>query len=105
VIATRQECWPALPVERLWHRVELARGGYYRLAQGTPEEASAEAIRLRDAIERIVLAFPGYGDRQVTTASRERDGWTINPKRVLRISACRRALLTWPPCWMPPRVR
>jgi len=39
---------------------------------------------LRDAIETLVLAFPGYGYRRVTRAL-QRDGWTINHKRVLRV--------------------
>jgi transposase InsO family protein len=43
-----------------------------------------ETIRLRDAIERIVLAFPGYGYRRVTQAL-ARDGWAVNHKRVLRV--------------------
>jgi transposase InsO family protein len=41
-------------------------------------------VRLRDAIEQIVLAFPGYGYRRVTHAL-ARDGWTVNHKRVLRV--------------------
>ena len=41
-------------------------------------------MTLRDAIERIVLEFPGYGYRRVTHQLR-RDGWTINHKRVLRV--------------------
>ena len=39
---------------------------------------------LRDAIEQIVLEFPGYGYRRVTAALR-REGWRVNHKRVLRI--------------------
>lgn len=39
---------------------------------------------LRDAIERIVLDFPGYGYRRVTKTL-QRDGWAINHKRVLRV--------------------
>jgi transposase InsO family protein len=39
---------------------------------------------LRDAIEEIVRAFPGYGYRRVTHAL-ARDGWTVNHKRVLRV--------------------
>jgi putative transposase len=39
---------------------------------------------LRDAIERLVLAFPGYGYRRVTKAL-QRDGWDVNHKRVLRV--------------------
>jgi transposase InsO family protein len=41
-------------------------------------------VALRDAIERIVLEFPGYGYRRVTKAL-HRDGWTVNHKRVLRL--------------------
>ena len=39
---------------------------------------------LRDRIEKIILAFPGYGYRRVTHAL-AREGWTVNHKRVLRI--------------------
>jgi putative transposase len=42
------------------------------------EEASAERDTvLRDAIERIVLEFPGYGYRRVTKTL-QRAGWAIN---------------------------
>jgi len=41
-------------------------------------------VRLRDAIERIVLDFPGYGYRRVTHAL-VREGWAVNHKRVLRV--------------------
>ncbi len=40
--------------------------------------------RLRDAVERLCLAFPGYGYRRVTAQLR-RDGWAVNAKRVLRV--------------------
>ena len=43
-----------------------------------------EDTKLRDAVERLCLAFPGYGYRRVT-AQLHRDGWTINHKRVLKI--------------------
>ncbi|MGH2560163.1 MAG: IS3 family transposase [Thermomicrobiales bacterium] len=39
---------------------------------------------LRDAIERIVLAFPGYGYRRVTKTL-QREGWEINHTRVRRV--------------------
>jgi len=84
MIHTGHEQWPALPVERMSHLLALARSGYYRLAEETPREASAETIRLRDAIERIILEFPGYGYRRVTAAL-QREGWSINHKRVLRV--------------------
>jgi len=46
--------------------------------------ACAGATRLRDAIERVVLASPGYGYRRVTTAL-QRDGWDVNHQRILRV--------------------
>lgn len=41
-------------------------------------------MRLREAIERVVLAFPGYGYRRVTHHL-QREGWPVNHKRVLRV--------------------
>ena len=41
-------------------------------------------MQLRDAIERIVLEFPGYGYRRVT-AQLKRAGWSVKHKRVSRI--------------------
>jgi len=38
---------------------------------------------LRDAIERLILDFPGYGYRRVTHAL-QRAGWKVNHKRVQR---------------------
>jgi putative transposase len=48
------------------------------------DELATRDTALRDAIERIVLAFPGYGYRRVTKAL-QRDGWKVNHKRVLRV--------------------
>lgn len=39
---------------------------------------------MRDAIERLILDFPGYGYRRVTHAL-QREGWQVNHKRVLRV--------------------
>ena len=44
----------------------------------------AEEVALRDAIEKIILDFSGYGYRRVTHAL-QREGWKVNHKRVLRI--------------------
>lgn len=41
-------------------------------------------VALRNAIEQIVLEFPGYGYRRVT-AELHRQQWEVNHKRVLRI--------------------
>ena len=49
-----------------------------------PAAPTEEDTSLRDAIELLCLAFPGYGYRRVT-AQLHRDGWTVNHKRVLKI--------------------
>jgi putative transposase len=41
-------------------------------------------VELRDAIERIVLDFPGYGYRRVTQARRRRGG-PVHHQRVRRV--------------------
>ncbi|MGH8572897.1 MAG: IS3 family transposase, partial [Gammaproteobacteria bacterium] len=74
--------YPDLSLRRLCGLLGLGRSWWYERTQ--PREPDAAAIALRDAIERIVLEFPGYGYRRVTHALR-RDGWTINAKRVLRV--------------------
>lgn len=83
MIATAQADRPQLSLRRLCVLLGVSRAWYYARQQ-EDRAAQAEATRLRDAIERLVLAFPGYGYRRVTKALR-RDGWTVNHKRVLRI--------------------
>jgi putative transposase len=60
----------------------VSRSWYYE--RPTSEEEAARDLQLRDAIERIVLEFPGYGYRRVTKELYRR-GWTVNHKRVLRV--------------------
>lgn len=48
------------------------------------EEKARRDVELRDAIERIVLEFPGYGYRRVTEQL-HRQEWDVNRKRVLRV--------------------
>jgi putative transposase len=60
----------------------VSRSWYYECP--TPEEKAVEDLELRDAIERIVLEFPGYGYRRVTKELHRR-GWAVNHKRVLRV--------------------
>jgi transposase InsO family protein len=75
---------PALPISRLCALLEVSRSWYYaRAGEPTPQEHEAG---LRDAIERLVLEFPGYGYRRVTRQL-QRDGWAVNHKRVLRAGA------------------
>jgi transposase InsO family protein len=82
MIATAIADAPALPVSRLCPLLGISRSWYYaRAAARTRQERD---LALRDAIEQIVLAFPGYGYRRVTKAL-QREGWTVNHKRVLRV--------------------
>ncbi len=60
------------------------RSWYLRQSLPKPSVSLEEETRLRDAIERLCLEFPGYGYRRVT-AQLHRDGWSINRKRVLRV--------------------
>ncbi len=83
MIAVIQAAHPELSLRRLCALLGINRAWYY--AQRREDLAAlAQATRLRDAIERLVLAFPGYGYRRVTRAL-QRDGWSINHKRVLRV--------------------
>ncbi|HET8764475.1 MAG TPA: IS3 family transposase [Rhodanobacter sp.] len=81
ITATHAE-QPALSVRQLCTLAGVSRSWYY----GHPSAAqqAARDVALRDAIERIILAFPGYGYRRVTHAL-VRDGWAVNHKRVLRV--------------------
>jgi putative transposase len=82
MIAAMREAYPQLSVRRLCQLAGAGRTWYY--TRPSPEEVAARDTALRDAIERLVLDFPGYGYRRVTKAL-EREGWTVNHKRVLRV--------------------
>lgn len=78
-----KEAHEAATSEReLCRMFSVSRSWYYE--RPSPEEKAAPDIELRDAIERIVLEFPGYGYRRVTKELCRR-GWTVNHKRVLRL--------------------
>lgn len=83
MITAAVEAYPVLSIQGLCALLGVSRSWYYA-RQGRLESVPIEDILLRDAIEEIVLAFPGYGYRRVTHAL-ARDGWTVNHKRVLRI--------------------
>jgi putative transposase len=73
---------PRMPVKRLCELFGVSRSWYYQ--RRSSDERVRENVALRDAMERIVLEFPGYGYRRVTAALR-REEWTINHKKVLRV--------------------
>lgn len=83
MITAAHAAHPAVSLRRLCALFGINRAWYYRHRR---EDTAARegATRLRDAIERVVLAFPGYGYRRVTKAL-QRDGWDVNHKRILRV--------------------
>jgi putative transposase len=77
--------YPSLSLRTLCRWLGISRSWYYaQPAVGAQAEAAGDATALRDASERIVRDFPGYGSRRVTQALR-RSGWPINHQRVLRV--------------------
>jgi putative transposase len=73
---------PGFSERELCRVFEVSRSWYYECP--SPQEKAAEDLELRDAVERIVLEFPGYGYRRVTKELHRR-GWALNHKRVLRV--------------------
>jgi transposase InsO family protein len=82
MINQAREEHPEMSIERLCELMSVSRSWYY--ARPSVQQRAHKDVELRDAIERIVLEFPGYGYRRVTAALR-REGWSVNHKRVLRI--------------------
>ncbi len=80
MITVTHQQYPELPIRALCQLIGVSRSWFYDRDTGPCEDALA----LRDAIEEITLAFPGYGYRRVTHAL-ARAGWTVNHKRVLRV--------------------
>ena len=82
MINTYRQAHPQASVRKMCQILGISRSWLYE--KPVRVEASEEDTRLRDAIERLCLAFPGYGYRRVT-AQLHLDGWTVNHKRVLRV--------------------
>ena len=82
MIPALQASFPALSLRQLCPLLAISRSGVH--AARHERAPDAEAVALRAEIERIVLAFPGYGYRRVTAELR-RQGWVINGKHVLRV--------------------
>jgi putative transposase len=83
MIARAKEEHPTLSERDLCRLFWVSRSWHYERPKAE-QRARDKDVALRDAIELIVLEFPGYGYRRVTQALR-REGWTLNNKRVLRI--------------------
>lgn len=66
---------PEVSIERLCELMGVSRSWYYE-RPSAERKANKQDAELRDAIERIVLEFPGYGYRRVTAALK-REGWSV----------------------------
>ena len=74
-----------ISIRHLCELLQVNRAWYYAKQHVLVEPSKrAEEVALRDAIEKIILNFSGYGYRRVTHAL-QRDGWKVNHKHVLRI--------------------
>jgi putative transposase len=83
MIASLKESHPEVSERSLCRMFSVSRSWYYEKPMAT-EQKTQKDLDLRDAIERIVLEFPGYGYRRVA-AELHRRGFEVNHKRVLRV--------------------
>ena len=74
--------FPSLSIRQFCTLLGVSRSWVYERSHALTQ--AERDIALRDTIEQIVLEFPGYGYRRVT-AELQRQHWTVNHKRVLRI--------------------
>ena len=74
--------YPDASVRQMCQTLGVSRSWLYE--KPVASEPTEEDTALRDAIEKLCLAFPGYGYRRVT-AQLHRDGWGVNHKRVLAV--------------------
>ena len=82
MIADIRQSYPELSIRQLCQLLGINRAWLY--ARATQPTQAERDVDLRDAIEQVVLEFPGYGYRRVTKAL-QRAGWEVNHKRVLRV--------------------
>ena len=77
---------PQLSIRKACQLHRASRSGYYKWKRrpGPAPSAMGLDIDLKDQIQKIVLKFPEYGYRRVTTELRNR-GYVVNHKRVSRI--------------------
>jgi putative transposase len=97
-MSTLQSEFPTLSLRQLAKLLGLNRSWFY--ARTASSEVAPSDLALRDAIERIVLDYPGYGYRRVT-AELTRQGWSVNHKRVLRVMRQEGLLCALQRSWTP----
>ena len=70
-------------MKNLCEAAEVSRAGYYRFTNRCDQRE--KDMEIRDAIQKVAIEMPMYGYRRIT-AELQRSGWTVNHKRVLRIT-------------------
>lgn len=83
MIAQLHAAQPERSLRQVCQVLQASRSWWYA-APAAHRRQVCRDLDLRDAIEQVVLEFPGYGYRRVTWALR-RAGWVVNHKRVLRV--------------------
>jgi putative transposase len=82
MISEAHRTYPHVSLRQLCTLFTVNRAWY--LARPSPQQVLMRDVVLRDAIEQIILEFPGYGYRRVTKELHRRQ-WRVNHKRVWRI--------------------
>ena len=72
-----------LTIDRMVKLGRVSRSGFYRFDESAKPGPDPH-MDLRDAIQRIALAWPNYGRPRITAELR-RQGWKVNPKLVYRL--------------------
>lgn len=75
MIAQLKESHPEVSERSLCRLFSVSRSWYYQKPSAFEQKVGKD-LDLRDAIERIVLEFPGYGYRRVA-AELHRRGWIV----------------------------
>jgi putative transposase len=72
-----------LTIARMVKLGRVSRSGFYRFDENA-QPGPDPHMDLRDAIQRIALAWPSYGRPRITAELRRQD-WRVNPKLVYRL--------------------
>jgi transposase InsO family protein len=85
-------------IERCCRLAGVSRAGYYRHWQAS--RPRQEETALRDALQRLSIAYPREGYRPITARLR-RQGWEVNHKRVERLRRADNLLCLRKPAFRP----
>jgi len=90
---------PGLSIERMCALAGVSRAGFYR--RWGESEPLREETALRDALQRIAMTKRFYGYRRLKIEL-GKEGWVVNPKRLLRMMREDNLLCLRKPQFKPP---